>query len=193
MKFTYPEGATPIDAHEAEQLIPPHITLQRELNEWEEANILEAVTWAQSSRTREILSPHFLKDLHERMFRHTWKWAGIYRTSDKNIGVPWYRIQEDVYNLCEDVKFWIKDKSYAFDEAALRFHHRLVLIHPFPNGNGRHARLAADVLVTRLGATMFSWGASSLTTEGETRRAYIKALQSADRGDIKPLLAFARS
>jgi Fic-DOC domain mobile mystery protein B len=193
MKFTYPEGATPIDADEASQLIPPHITLQRELNEWEATNILAAVTWTRSLRSREVLDPDILREVHHRMFDHTWQWAGTYRRSDKNIGVPWYRIPEDVLNLCEDAKLWIADGTYSPDETAVRFHHRLVLIHPFPNGNGRHARLVADVLAVRYGRPVFSWGRSSLSRQDETRRAYIQALQRADRGDITPLLEFARN
>lgn len=193
MKFVYPEGATPIDADEASQLVPPHITYQRELNEWEESNIFEAVRWTRSLRSRELLEPEFLRELHFRMFDQTWKWAGKYRRSDKNIGVPWYRIPEDVLNLCEDAKVWIKEYDGSPDEIAVRFHHRLVLLHPFPNGNGRHARLLADLLAVRLDRPFFTWGRSSLVAPDETRKAYILALQKADRGDINPLLAFARS
>lgn len=193
MKFVYPEGATPIDADEASQLVPPHITYQRELNEWEESNIFEAVRWTRSLRSRELLEPEFLRELHFRMFDQTWKWDGKYRRSDKNIGVPWYRIPEDVLNLCEDAKVWIKEYDGSPDEIAVRFHHRLVLLHPFPNGNGRHARLLADLLAVRLDRPFFTWGRSSLVAPDETRKAYILALQKADRGDINPLLAFARS
>ena len=193
MKFTYPEGATPVDADEVAALIPPHITLQRELNEWEEANILEAVTWANTSRQSDLLSPAYLNELHKRMFNHTWKWAGTYRQSDKNIGGSWYRIREDIHNLCEDTKLWINDRTYPPDEITLRFHHRLVLIHSYPNGNGRHARIMADLLITSQGGTFFSWGQANLAEEGQARRLYINALQAADHGNIKPLLVFARS
>ncbi len=193
MKFTYPPGATPIDPDEAAGLIPSHITLQRELNEWEEANILEGARWARSRRVREVLSLDFIARLHRRMFDRTWTWAGQFRSSLKNLGVAPVRIREDLLNLCEDAKLWRSDRLYPPIEIGVRFHHRLVSIHPFANGNGRHARLMTDLLLESMGAKPLSWGRAKLAARGQARARYIAALQSADRGDLKPLLIFAQS
>lgn len=193
MKFSYPEGATPIDSGEAEGLIPLHITLQRELNEWEALNILEGSRWAWKSSRAEILSDHYIRKLHEKMFDQTWTWAGTYRVTGKNIGVPAFEISEQVHNLCEDAKRWIKESVYPAGELAVRFHHRLVWIHPFPDGNGRHARLMADLLADKLGQKTFSWGSSNLTEPDDFRNQYLAALRCADKHDFQPLIAFARS
>ncbi len=193
MKFVYPPGATPIDANEAAGLIPSHITLQRELNEWEEANIIEARTWAFGRKRNDLFSERFIKHLHREMFKNTWKWAGQFRTTDKNFGIPWYRIAQDLRILCDDAHYWIANKTYPEAELAVRSHHRLVSIHPFPNGNGRHARLLADLIMHGFGFNPFTWGSVNLTNEGEARARYIDALHAADRQDIRPLLDFARS
>jgi Fic-DOC domain mobile mystery protein B len=193
MKFTYPPGATPIDPDETAGLIPSHITSQRELNEWEEVNILEATFWARSQRNKDVLSLEFIRRVHLEMFNHTWKWAGQFRTTLKNIGVPPHRIQEDLVNLCADTKHWRANHTFPDVEIAVLFHHRLVSIHPFSNGNGRHARLMADLLMTRTGGSPFSWGRANLTAPGAVRRKYIAALQAADRHDTRPLLEFAQS
>jgi len=193
MKFAYSDGATPIDADEAVGLIPLHITLQRELNEWEELNILNALAWAKNVRGHKIVSVDFIKQLHRKMFDHTWTWAGTYRKSDKNIGVPWIRISEDVYNLCEDAQLWIENMEYPEVEIAVRVHHRLVFIHPFPNGNGRHARLIADLLMTEFEKPSLTWGNVAYKKSGDLRHQYIEALRSADSGNIRPLLSFAQS
>jgi Fic-DOC domain mobile mystery protein B len=193
MQFVYPPGATPIESDEAAGLIPSHITMRRELNEWEEANILEAVNWAHKRKRKDVLSVEFIRRLHREMFNRTWKWAGQFRTTLKNIGLPPVRIQEDVFNLCEDAKLWRAEHTYPEVEIAVRFHHRLVSIHPFPNGNGRHARLMADLLMTTMGKSPLSWGRVNLTAPGDARRKYIEALQAADRHDMRPLLEFAQS
>jgi Fic-DOC domain mobile mystery protein B len=127
------------------------------------------------------------------MFDQTWKWAGQYRAAEKTIGVPFHEIRERLMALFGDARFWIRDHTYSADEIGVRFHHRLVFIHPFPNGNGRHARLIADVLVTRLGRSAFTWGSANLVKEGEARKRYLEAIRAADNGDIQPLLTFARS
>jgi Fic-DOC domain mobile mystery protein B len=193
VKFSYPYGATPVDASEAEDLLPAHITTQRELNEWEALNILQALNWAVRKKSANVLDTAFIRTLHRKMFDQTWAWAGKFRTSNKNIGVEWPRIPEETLKLCDDATVWIRDRVFAPDEIAVRFHHRLVWIHPFPNGNGRHARLMADLLIRRLGQSVFPWGGVDLSTISKTRKAYIDALRAADRGDIMPLLAFARS
>jgi Fic-DOC domain mobile mystery protein B len=193
MKFHYPPGATPIDPDEAEGLIPKHITLQRELNEWEEANIQEAVRWARGRQRKDVVSVDFIQRLHREMFGETWTWAGEFRRTNKNIGVDKHQIHVELRNLCDDVKYWIENKTYPDVEIAVRFHHRLVSIHPFPNGNGRHARLMADLLMARFGKPTLSWGRTNLTAPAEARTKYIAALRAADRLDMKPLIAFAQS
>ena len=191
MNFNYPEGATPIDADEAFGLIPPHITLQGELNEWEEQNILQGMKWATARRRKDLLSEKFIRDLHRRMFDQTWKWAGQFRKSDKNIGVPWSTIPEGIKNLCDDAEYWIENQTYPLTEIAVRFHHRLVSIHPFPNGNGRHSRLMADLIRAELGKGRFTWGSANRTVAGDDRHRYIDALKAADAGNLKPLIDFA--
>ena len=193
VNLDYPPGATPLDADELASLIPGHITTQGELNEWEQLNILQGDTWAHKQQRKDLLDEAFLRQLHRRMFGETWRWAGEFRRSDKNIGVDWLKIGVELRQLLDDVRFQIEHTSYPPDEIAVRFHHRLVSIHPFPNGNGRHARLMADLLAERLGQPRFTWGSQSLTDANDTRRRYIAALQAADARDIAPLLAFARS
>lgn len=188
----YPPGATPLDADELANLIPGHITTQGELNEWEQLNILQGEAWARKQR-QEILQEAYVRKLHERMFGETWRWAGEFRKSDKNLGVDWLKIGVELKKLLDDVRYQVEHGSYPADEIAVRFHHRLVAIHPFPNGNGRHARLMADLLAERLGHPRFSWGSRSLVDASETRQRYIAALQAADARDYGPLLAFARS
>lgn len=192
INLDYPPGATPLDGDELASLIPGHITTQGELNEWEQLNIVQGENWARKQR-KEILNEGFLRQLHRQMFGETWKWAGEFRKSDKNIGVDWLKIGVELKKLLDDTHFQIEHASYPPDEIAIRFHHRLVAIHPFPNGNGRHARLMADLLIERLGKPRFTWGSHSLVDANATRQQYIAALQAADRRDIAPLLAFARS
>lgn len=192
INLDYAPGATPLDADELASLIPSHITTQGELNEWEQLNIVQGDTWARKQR-KEILDEGFLRRLHQQMFGETWRWAGTFRKSDKNIGVDWLQIGVELKKLLDDVRYQVANDSLPPDDIAVRFHHRLVAIHPFPNGNGRHARLMADLLVERLGRPRFTWGSASLTDANETRQRYIAALQAADAREIAPLLAFARS
>ena len=192
MHIDYPPGATPLDADELASLVPGHITTQGELNEWEQANIVQGDQWARKQR-KEILDDAFVRQLHKKMFGETWRWAGEFRKSNKNIGIDWPKISVELRKLLDDVHYQIEHASCPPDEIAVRFHHRLVAIHPFPNGNGRHARLMADLLVKRLGQPRFTWGSRSLVDAGETRQAYIAALQAADTRDYSPLIEFARS
>lgn len=186
------DASTPLTAEEREGLIPSYVTLRRELNEAEQANILEAEQWA-FSRKRNVLDERFLTDLHKRMFGRVWRWAGKFRHTERNVGVDPYRIATDLRKLLDDSRYWIEHNTYPLDEISARFHHRLVYIHPFPNGNGRHARLATDLLLAALGQSRFSWGRTSLVNPGETRHAYVVALRAADGRDIRPLLEFVRS
>src|SRR5882762_9301245 len=172
-------------------LILAHVAYRRELNEAEQENIARAQDWA-LGRKRDPLTEKYITELHRRMLGDVWKWAGKFRKSERNLGVPFYEIPTAIRQLLEDTKAWIEYQSYPPDEIAARFHHRMVQIHPFANGNGRHARLMADLLVMRLGQERFSWGRESLRDAGTTRQRYIAALKAADNHDIGPLLAFAR-
>lgn len=186
------DAATPLGTEEREGLIPSYITLRGELNEAEQANIVEAREWA-FARRRDVLDEAFLNKLHKRMLGRVWRWAGSFRRTEKNIGIDPARIPVALRQLLDDCRYRIDQASYPADEIAARFHHRLVQIHPYPNGNGRHARLAADLLLRALGRPPFTWGSASLTDAGQTRQDYVAALRAADNHDIAPLLAFVRS
>jgi Fic-DOC domain mobile mystery protein B len=187
------DGNTPLSPDEFGDLIP-NLATKEELNEWERENILIARDWAIEGRTSavDMASDKYVRKLHLKMFDQTWKWAGEYRRTEKNIGVPFHEIRERLVTLFGDVRYWIENNTYSLDEISVRFHHRLVLIHPFPNGNGRHARLIADVLAMKLGRRAFTWGSANLVKEGEARNKYLEAIR-ADNGDIQPLLKFTRS
>lgn len=192
--FAYPEGATPLDASEAEGLRLPHITDRIQLNRWEQENILAAEMKYFARKRRDILSEAFILKLHRDMFGEVWKWAGKYRTSEKNLGVPPWEVAVKVRGLCEDARLWIDSGSDLPDVIGARFHHRLVSIHPFSNGNGRHARMCADLLLVHvLERPRFTWGRQDLIRPGEARRFYLEALRAADRRDYAPLMGFVRS
>lgn len=188
------DGNTPLSPEEFVDLIP-NLATKEELNEWERENILRAREWAISDRTgpMDVVSDEYVRKLHRKMFDAAWKWSGEYRRTEKNIGVPVQEIREMLVSLFGDVRYWIQNKTYPPDEISIRFHHRLTFIHPFPNGNGRHARLIADVLVMKLGCVAFTWGSANLVKHGETRAKYVESIRAADRGEIQPLLTFARS
>ena len=183
-----PDGATPVDADEAADLLPSHIRTREELNLWEQQNILEAAKWARRARTP-ALTLRAVREVHRRMFDKTWAWAGKYRQSDKNIGVHWPTIGTEVHKLLEDGSFWMDEVTFPVDEAAMRLHHRMVKIHPFPNGNGRHGRLWCDLFLRQAGRPPFEWKSRELDTAGEARAAYIAALRAADGNDLEPLRA----
>lgn len=194
LSLDYPTGATPLDPDEAVGLIPSHITTHGQLNEWELVNIVDGERWAFSRKRKDLLSIGFVRRLHKRMFGDTWRWAGTFRSTEKNIGIDPARIQPALLDLFKDVATQLEHKSYSLDEIAARFSHRLVSIHPFANGNGRLSRTMADLLLVQQGAERFSWGAGkNLVTEGDTRQAYINALRAADARDYASLLAFVRS
>lgn len=183
-----PEGATPIDDDEAADLIPKHIRTRDELNVWEQENIILAAHWAESAR-KSILDEGQIRALHRRMFDETWKWAGRYRTTDKNIGVPWPTVSTEVRKLIDDGRYWIENNVFTIDEIAVRLHHRLVFVHPFPNGNGRHARLWGDIILRQHGRPPFEWRSPDLDHASEARKAYIDALRNADMNNYEPLIA----
>jgi Fic-DOC domain mobile mystery protein B len=194
INFDDAPGATPLDPDEAAGLIPSHIANHVQLNEWEMANILEGERWAFSRKHKNLLESDFIRSLHKRMFCDTWRWAGTFRTTEKNIGIDPIQIPLALRNLCEDVKTQIEKMSYPLDEIAVRFSHRLVAIHPFANGNGRLSRTIADLLLVQHGAERFSWGAgTNLVAVSEVRQRYLDALHAADGRDYGLLLAFVRS
>ena len=185
------DASTPLALEDLAGLIPAHIAFRQELNEAEQENILRGQDWALAKR-REMLNEKFVRALHGRMFGDVWRWAGKFRTSERNLGIPDWEIPVELRKLLDDTRIWIASESYAPDEIGVRFHHRLVQIHPFPNGNGRHSRMMADLLAMQLGRARFSWGRESLLEAGGVRARYIAALQAADAHHIRPLLAFAR-
>ena len=192
--FTEPDdAATQLTPEEIQDLIPAYIADRRDLNAAEQENIARAQDWALNGRRRDLLTEAFVRDLHRRMLGDVWRWAGKFRTSQRNIGIDYWLIAVELRLLLDDVKAWIEYRTYPTDEIAVRFHHRLVLVHPFPNGNGRHGRLMADLLVMQLGRERFSWGRESLREAGEARKRYIQSLRDADNGNIAELLVFARA
>jgi len=196
LELTYIEGQTPIDENEKHGLRIPSITTREELDEFEQLNIEKAVEWTIKRKFNQeiILSEQFVKELHLRMYDDVWKWAGKFRTTNKNIGIDWQLISVALKQLLDDSKFWIENNTFPEDEIAVRFSHRIVSIHCFPNGNGRHSRLLADVIISHIfNMPVFSWGSSNLVRQGDARKQYIEAIHAADQGIMLPLLIFARS
>jgi Fic-DOC domain mobile mystery protein B len=192
--FETDDASTSLAEEEKDGLIPSWLTFRHELNAVEQENILLAEQWAFSGRKREILTEKFIRELHKRMFGKVWKWAGTFRQTARNIGVDAWKIAPDLRTLLDDTRYWITYQTYSPDEIATRFHHRLVWIHPFPNGNGRMARLMTDVLLSiQLHQPRFSWGSANLVDISQTRQQYVQALRAADGGQIHPLLDFVRS
>lgn len=187
-----PDGATPLDPDEREGLRFRHVTTRGELNELEQANIQEGLLWLSRRRTRDVLTEHFLRELHRRLFGQVWKWAGQFRRTEKNIGVDPLMIAVDLRMLLDDARYWSEHRIYEPLEAAARFHHRLVFIHLFPNGNGRHARIATDLyLANFFGHPVIDWAAGhDLLHTNERRNAYIAALRAADSGEYGALFEF---
>jgi Fic-DOC domain mobile mystery protein B len=196
LELDYSAGQTPLDEDEKEGLLIPTVTTRGELDEFEQLGVEKANEWllARKLSVNKILTEEFVKDLHKRMFNDIWKWAGEFRKTNKNIGVDKFTIGIELKNLLDDCNHWIENKVFSEDEIAVRLSHRMVAIHPFANGNGRHSRLMADVLINKVfGKSYFTWGSQSLGKEGEARRAYLKALREADNLDYKSLIKFARS
>jgi Fic-DOC domain mobile mystery protein B len=187
----YPEGATPLDQNELGGLKHKHITTRGELDELEQVNIQSGLRWLARQRG-DVLTDAFATTLHRQLFGDVWDWAGTFRRTGKNVGVDPIQIGIQLRQLTDDAKYWAQHRTYSPSEAAVRLHHRLVYIHPFPNGNGRHARIMADAALDRVyQAKPIDWaGGEDLQKMNRRREAYISALKSADRGDIKPLIEF---
>lgn len=188
--FTSDDNSTPLTPEEREGLKPRWVTLRSELNELETRNISEAETWLVSAKLKDILNDTFLMKLHKKMFGQVWKWAGEYRTTERNIGVAPYQIPVKLKALFDDVKFWVANETFPHTEIAVRLHHRLVLIHPFPNGNGRVSRLMADLLMQQMGEERLYWGDGNLVDITDLRKRYVDALHAADGGNYTALLEF---
>lgn len=196
MQYHYIAGQTPLDEEEKRDLIPSLVT-REDLDAFEQENILEARKWVMQKSVLsklDIFSEKFLLNLHKRMYGHVWKWAGTFRKTNKNIGVDKIYLATELHTLLGDAQYWLEHKTYPISDLAVIFHHRLVKIHLFPNGNGRHARMVADVIVAKFGGDKLSWGGNSdLTKPDDIRTRYIAALREADGGNYEPLLEFAKS
>lgn len=189
----YPGGATPLDPDEMEGLKFKHVTTRGELDELEQVNIESGLLWLSRQRRKDVLTDDFSLTLHKRLFGEVWNWAGTFRRTGKNIGIDPVHIGVDLHMLMDDARYWAQHGTYVPVEAAVRLHHRMVSIHPFPNGNGRHARIMADTVLTNVyGVGPIDWaGGHDLQKMNDRRATYIAALRAADQGDLAPLLAFA--
>lgn len=188
--FEADDNSTPLTAEEKNGLKLKWITLRSELNEAEARNIAQAQLWLASNKKKDVCSDTFLRNLHKKMFCDVWVWAGEYRITERNIGVAPYHIPMKLMQLFDDLNFWIDNKTYSNHEIAVRLHHKLVQIHPFPNGNGRVSRLMADLVLRKLEGKTLYWGDTNLVDVSEVRRKYIDALRKADAGDYTDLLNF---
>ncbi len=196
LNLDYTDGQTPLDEEEKEGLLIPTITTRSDLDEFEQQNIEEAIQWvlSRSLKAETIFTERFVKNLHKRMYSEVWKWAGQFRKSDKNLGIDKWQIPTALKILLEDALFWVINKTYSPDEIAIRFKHRIVSIHCFSNGNGRHSRLMADIIIDKIfHQPVFTWGAQNLIKQGQARNTYLTALKAADKNDYLLLLKFARS
>lgn len=195
LDFKYIDGQTPLSEEEKDGLLIKSTTTRGELDELEQLNIEKAVEWTLKNKfsKEKILSEKFVKSLHKKMLGDVWEWAGEFRKSEKNIGVSWIRIDVELKMLLDDTKYWIENNTYPPDEISIRFKHRLVNIHCFPNGNGRHSRLMADIIIESIfGMDVFTWNNSNLLKPDNARIEYIESIRQADNDSIELLLEFAR-
>lgn len=196
LELSNAEGQTPLDEEERDGLLIPSIATRGELDEFEQQNIEQAIQWtiSRSLNVDTVFTESFIRLLHKKMFSNVWKWAGGFRKTNKNIGIDKYQIPTELKYLIDDARYWYNKKTFSPDELAIRFKHRLVSIHCFPNGNGRHSRLMADIIIEKIyGQPLFSWGASKPYHESDMRSTYLRALKNADKGDFDSLIQFARS
>ena len=196
LSIDYSNGQTPLDEDEKEGLRIPTIATRSELDEFEQQNIEEAIHWvlARSFKAREILTEKFVRNLHKHMYGNVWALAGEFRKTNKNLGVDKWQITSALKTLLDDTQFWFEHETFRPDEMAIRFKHRIVSIHCFPNGNGRHSRLMADVIIDKIyKRPAFSWGAINLVKQSDIRTIYLDALREADKNSYEKLILFARS
>lgn len=196
LDLIYIDGQTPLDEEEKEGLLISTIATRAELDEFEQQNIEEAIKWSMSKKIKpdKLFTESFIKNVHKLMYKDVWLWAGAFRKTNKNIGVDRWQVAIELKNLLEDAGFWIENNTYSPDEIAIRFKHRIVSIHCFSNGNGRHSRLMADMIIEMIfDGAVFTWGAGNLSKESENRKQYLNALKLADSGNYEALLRFARS
>lgn len=195
--FREPDDATRLDPALRNDLLQTWITNRSELNDAEQENILKGSAWARRIRRgtnpANVLTDQFVRALHKQMFGEVWRWAGSFRQSDLNIGVAPHLINHEMAQLLDTVRYWVAHRTFSADEIAVRLHHGLTRVHGFPNGNGRHAREMADLLIERLDGEAFTWGSGSLQNTGDLRNSYVSALKTADNHDIQPLINFVRS
>jgi Fic-DOC domain mobile mystery protein B len=196
LDLEYIDGQTPIDEDEKEGLLIETIATKGELDEFEQQNIEEAMQWVlgRKFKAKDVFTEKFICNLHKRMYGNVWAWAGDFRKTHKNFGIDKYQIPVALKVLCDDTLFWVEKATFTPEEIAIRFKHRIVSIHCFPNGNGRHSRLMGDIIIEKLfEEAPFTWGANNLSKAGDTRATYLQAVKAADTGEYAPLLAFARS
>jgi len=195
LEFEYIEGQSPLNEDEKEGLLIKTISTREELDEFEQANIQEAIEWSIKTKIsrEQLLSEDFILFIHKKMFNEVWEWAGTKRKTNKKIGVDKTQISIELQKLIDECNFWIDNKTFSPEEIAVRFSHRLVKIHLFPNGNGRHSRLVADLLISKVfNKPVFTWGHSDLSKNNSIRKEYLEAIHKADNDDYKPLMDFAR-
>lgn len=196
LDLEYIDGQTPIDEEEKEGLRIETISTKGELDEFEQLNIEEALQWVfgKKFKPKQVFTEKFICNLHKRMYGNVWDWAGEFRKTNKNIGVDKHQIPMQLKMLCDDALFWVENGTYPPEEIAIRFKHRIVSIHCFPNGNGRHSRLMADIIIGKLfNKELFTWGTNNLSKAHDTRKAYLNAVKAADLNNYQPLLEFSRS
>ena len=195
LDLEYTNGQTPLGEEEKPGLLIQSVATRGELDEFEHQNIEKAIQWTINRRftSKNMLTEMFIRNLHKRMYGDVWEWAGEFRRTNKNLGVQWTQIPIEIKKLLDDTEYWIQHNSYSPDEIALRFKHRLVSIHCFSNGNGRHSRLMADIIIEKLfSLPVFTWGAKNVIKDVDLRKEYINSLHAADQGDYTSLLSFAR-
>jgi Fic-DOC domain mobile mystery protein B len=196
LNLVYIDGQTPLDEEEKEGLLISTISTREELDEFEQYNIEKAIQWIYSRKLKkeQLLSEKFIKELHKKMYGDVWRWAGKFRTSQKNLGVESYKIATELKILMDDCLFWIENNTFGSVEIAVRFKHKLVSIHCFSNGNGRHSRLMADLIMEKVfGKPILGWGGNNLIQQNNTRDFYIKAVKLADKNEFQTLIEFAQS
>lgn len=195
MIFHEPDGATPLDPDEIQGLKFTHVTTRAELDELEQANIEQGLAWLARRRSSSVFEDDFIRLLHKKLFGDVWTWAGEYRRTEKNIGIDPLQISVQLRMLLDNARHWSEYNTFTPLEAAARFHHRFVQIHLFPNGNGRHARIATDIMLEEVYEhPPINWASGfNLQADNKRRDNYIAALRAADAGDFRALLAFVET